>query len=172
MEAQLRGRAEREHGSCSHACMHVTLCVCMSSMRDSVCVQAGEHTVPVRMPVKLKYAMARNWVAVVVLQLAAAHDVVSCGFPVAAGGASPWQHVRSAPSSRAEVSEPLLLPLSAVSDSGPDVAEVAVCAVNGPDSTAALRGPPMQVRSCGLLRSSHLQDTAGFVHRASRLDGM
>lgn len=122
-----------------------------------------------RLPVKLKYATTRSWAAVVVLQLASAHDVVSCGFPVAAGGPLAWHHVRSAPSSRAEVSEPLLLlPPSAVSDSGPDVAEVAVCTVNGPDSTAAMRGPPMQVRARaeqGSLRNRCNPHLAGSFHR-------
>lgn len=110
-------------------------------------MQAGENTFVVRMQIKLKFADVRNWLAVVTLRLAGAHDIIAAGVPMASGQLAAWPHVRSVHSARAEVTQPaLLLPPSAVLDSGPDVAEAMTFTMNGRDSTAAMRGPPMQVR--------------------------
>ena len=99
-----------------------------------------------RVSVKLKHAPTRSWLATVTLRLSGARDVITVGFPEGAGGLAAWPDIRSVESSKAEVTQPaLLLPPSAIADSGPDVAEALTLIVNGPDSAAPLRGPPMQV---------------------------
>lgn len=114
-------------------------------------MQEDTWTISVRLSVKLKYAAVRSWLATVSLQLSGAFDVVTVGFPQGGAGLAALPNIRSVGASKAEVGQPLLLlPPSAVADSGPDVAEALVLPVNGPDSTAALRGPPMQVRGPGI----------------------
>eukprot|EP00892_Ulva_mutabilis_P000184 jgi/Ulvmu1/10166/UM006_0121.1 len=110
-------------------------------------LQGGTQAVMVRLPVKLKHAATRTWLVTATLQIGSAYDVITCGFPVGTPSVAVWPHIRSVAASKAEVTAPLLLlPRSAVVDTGPDVAEVLTYTVNGPDSADSLRGPPMQVK--------------------------